>query len=306
MNHQTSVPLGLSVIITTFNRPDLLKTNLASLIPELQVGAPAWEILVAIDQADTLTPEDQLRADSRIRVVRGHRPGASSSRNASLEACRGEIILFLQDDIFLQADCLEHHLAFHARYPADECVFQGLVIYDPTERNAFMAWLETGAQNDFLRYASGFDTGVRWEAANSSMKRAFIASNRLAFNESYRVFENLDLELRATGCGARLFYDKDARAFHKHPITLAQYRNRMIEIGRFQRAYWVQGHLENPQLAPFVPRSISSWTRWTDWLVLKLFGRLDPARLPIPIRNHVWHTQLTVFRMEGAEKDTRA
>ncbi len=97
--HEPSVPM--SIIIPSFNRPGLLQSSAASALAALPEGS---EIIVTDDRSDP-SAEESLRnlTGAALRVVKNSKKrGAASNRNFGVSACRGEIILFLDDDDLLR------------------------------------------------------------------------------------------------------------------------------------------------------------------------------------------------------------
>lgn len=92
--------LGLSVVVATRNRADLLPDLMASLRPQL--GAGAIDEVVFVDNGSTdATPRilERFAAESpAVRVVPEPDPGLSRSRNTGTEAAGGAIVAYLDDD----------------------------------------------------------------------------------------------------------------------------------------------------------------------------------------------------------------
>lgn len=94
-----------SVIIPVYNRADLLKRTLASV---LRQDLADFEVLV-IDDGSTDDIESVITglSDIRIRYHRQANRGASAARNAGIDRARGNYVAFLDsDDVYLP-----HHLA---------------------------------------------------------------------------------------------------------------------------------------------------------------------------------------------------
>jgi glycosyltransferase involved in cell wall biosynthesis len=89
----------LSVIIPTRDRPELLRTCLASLTA---LDYPDYEVLV-VDNAPSSDETARVVAEMgrdlpRLRYLREERPGASHARNRGLEEAKGDIVAFTDDD----------------------------------------------------------------------------------------------------------------------------------------------------------------------------------------------------------------
>jgi glycosyltransferase involved in cell wall biosynthesis len=100
----------VSVIIPTYKREQVLVETLNLLAPLLQVGD---EILV-IDQSPRHEPatEEGLRAlasAGTIRWYRRARPSQNEAMNAAACLARGDVLLFLDDDVVPFAELIEAH-----------------------------------------------------------------------------------------------------------------------------------------------------------------------------------------------------
>lgn len=104
----------VSVIIPTFNRPDLLKEAVRSVLVQT---CPASEIIIVDDGSD----DDVLQKINRMERLSplifvyhlAQNAGVSKARNFGLEKASGEFILFLDDDDLIHPKMLEsalHHL----------------------------------------------------------------------------------------------------------------------------------------------------------------------------------------------------
>lgn len=99
----------LSVILCTYNpRADLLSWTLTS-IADQTLPRAEWELIIVDNRS---TPPLQL--DSFLppaltgitRLIRENEPGLSAARCAGIKACRGELLVFVDDDNYLRPDYL--------------------------------------------------------------------------------------------------------------------------------------------------------------------------------------------------------
>jgi glycosyltransferase involved in cell wall biosynthesis len=95
----------VSVVIPTAGRPDLLRVALASLQAQRDV---AWEAVVVDDGDGRGASAARSAGDARIVAFDNPGRGQVDARNAGIVAARGEVVVWLDDDDWLED---ERHLA---------------------------------------------------------------------------------------------------------------------------------------------------------------------------------------------------
>jgi glycosyltransferase involved in cell wall biosynthesis len=105
----------VSVVIPTYNRKDILKTTLSSLVGQTFTD---FEVLVADDGGSDGTGEmlKSLNLPFPIQHLWHKNAGRSAARNMGIKAAEGEIILFVDDHIILTKNFIEEHLKTHEKY----------------------------------------------------------------------------------------------------------------------------------------------------------------------------------------------
>ena len=96
----------ISVVMPTFNRPDLIRESIASVLAQTMQN---WELVVVNDGGDRAvekTMEEYLR-DPRVRYVFAEHGGLSAARNAGMSLAKGQYITQLDDDDIYYPDHLE-------------------------------------------------------------------------------------------------------------------------------------------------------------------------------------------------------
>jgi glycosyltransferase involved in cell wall biosynthesis len=96
----------VSVVVSTYNRADMLGGALASVLAQ-GASTPPFEVLVVDNNSTDGTAQIIREAAARDHRVRGlfePRQGLSHARNAGIAAARGRIVTFTDDDVRAEAD----------------------------------------------------------------------------------------------------------------------------------------------------------------------------------------------------------
>lgn len=118
--------LLISIIIPSFNRDELIKTTLNSVLEQSYVH---WECIV-VDDGSTdntlLVLETYTKQDPRITYFERKREpkGASTCRNIGLEHAKGDYVIYLDSDDYLLPFCLKQRIdAINSNKDCDFLVF---------------------------------------------------------------------------------------------------------------------------------------------------------------------------------------
>lgn len=105
--------MKLSVIIATHQRPRSLARLLSSLTPQL--GSQERELIVADN--GSAEPTSLLPLPGRLLHLHEPQRGKCRIQNRAIAAAQGEILVFLDDDVFAAANHLDQVEAFFASHP---------------------------------------------------------------------------------------------------------------------------------------------------------------------------------------------
>lgn len=113
----TRKPVTVSVIMPTYNRPELIRESIASVLAQ---EFRDWELIVVNDGGGREV-EDTLRAfpDERIRYVYAEHGGLSSALNVGQAVAAGRYFAYLDDDDIYYPDHLARLVGYLERHP--EC-----------------------------------------------------------------------------------------------------------------------------------------------------------------------------------------
>ncbi|MDJ0735587.1 MAG: hormogonium polysaccharide biosynthesis glycosyltransferase HpsN [Nostocaceae cyanobacterium] len=222
-----TLPL-ISVIIPTYGREEPLRD---SIVDVLKQDYPNFEVLV-VDQTPKHQPEIEafLEAQTSADKIQWFRlkwaslPGA---RNYAVRRAKGEIILFIDDDVKLQPEFLAAHAKNYIENPEIGAIAGR--VFDKMKLG------ESGGnlQIEYLP-PEAMDPGIAWyyidlvhtvkpqqvlsaRGCNMSFRREIFTKYGLHFDERFRgsaVREESDFCLRLRQTGYKIWYDPKAHLVH--------------------------------------------------------------------------------------------
>jgi GT2 family glycosyltransferase len=106
----TASPVDVSAIVVSYDRDAPLRTTLECLLRQ----EPAPREIILVDQTARHDPVmqaflDGLVAAGRIVRIEQAEPNAQRARNRAIEAARGEVLLFVDDDVVMETGLVQAH-----------------------------------------------------------------------------------------------------------------------------------------------------------------------------------------------------
>jgi glycosyltransferase involved in cell wall biosynthesis/peptidoglycan/xylan/chitin deacetylase (PgdA/CDA1 family) len=208
--------LKLSVVVPTHNRRDVLISRTLPAIFNQDFPADEYEVIVVVDGSTDGTTKAlrELRPACALRIFEQPNRGPSAARNTGITAARGELVLFLDDDIICSPDLFRRHLEAHAG--SEPVVVHGSISLAPGTPASILGYAnETWYQEYFGRLDS--QNGLKWPEdvyliSNSSLPRATLVACG-GFDEHMPAKEDYELGLRLWKMGVRFRYLPSAMAY---------------------------------------------------------------------------------------------
>lgn len=222
--------ISVAVIIPSFNGAHKVLNVLKAL--ERQSFKDFRTILVidgSTDRTDKLI--ERFKPLLHLTVINQKNKGRAGARNAGATASTEELIVFLDDDMRPEINCIERHVNHYINYP--QTALAGSQKEDPNK-----------AKTDFQRYKAyrsnqwmdtlGYgllkmnENNLFFSSANCSLPRKLFEKEG-GFNESLQDGEDFDFSSRLFKKGVPIYFDGECLGWHDDYITIAKYIQRQRE-----------------------------------------------------------------------------
>ncbi len=241
---------GFSVLICTYNRPQLLRQCLVALVDKT-VEKPDEIVIVngGDQQADRVAQEFAGRSGTQVQLIKTVNRNLAASRNVGLPHCSGDLIAMTDDDAQVFPDWVTQMKRAHREHPEAGAI-GGAVIGTDTESLI-------GRLSDLVTFPSwGSPRYVRTlPGVNISYKRQVVERVGLQDETLFRG-EDVDWNWRVGQLGGSIYFDPRIRVYHHHRSTLGAFLRQHYMYGRayyLVRRKWEQmycvypHHLRRPQ-----------------------------------------------------------
>ncbi|MBI5586570.1 MAG: glycosyltransferase family 2 protein [Deltaproteobacteria bacterium] len=280
----------VSVVICTLNREESL-IHVLRLLKD-QTMQPL-EILI-LDQSTRPVPKTvtYLQEEGRdIRRLTLAPPSTTAARNLSIREVRGEVVLYLDDDVLFQPDLIHRHLENY--FDPMIGAVSGKVMYDGAEENEEPWAARLTRSGAYLR---NFTTRARCEVptlygCNMSI-RTEVLREVGDFDLNYWgnfLWEEVDYALKIRRQGYRIQYEPRASVFHvmvkqggsRNPVPKTYLESTVFNDWYFffrhvSKGYWpcllyrqkrvwlTYGHLNRLNLLPLFREIYRAWRKSTS------------------------------------------
>jgi GT2 family glycosyltransferase len=237
---------AVSIIIPSFNRAKVLRATLAQFLNQPFQSFEIW----VIDQSDPPDREENFSyllevGDPRLHYLHITRRGPSNARNEGLVRAKGEIILFVDDDILLVS---QDFVAAHQRayeMPAIGGVtgrhIERMLRMNAKHTACHVAWNGRTIFNLF-----GHERVVVGSCKGSNMSFRMAAIQQVGgFDRRLKFLEETDFSTRIRNAGWQLIFEPGAEIVHlSAPAGGVREKDRVqAEIVRFEcTAYYILKH----------------------------------------------------------------
>jgi GT2 family glycosyltransferase len=208
------LPKRASVIIATFNRRDLLLCVLDALERQ-SVNTEEFEVIVVDDgSTDGTAAAVQSRSwAADIYVFQQSNSGPAGARNLGIEAARGEIVVFLDDDLMPEKNFVEQHLRSHSRGAKRAVLGPALSLSRYSQ--PWIVWQQATYEKNFRTFRCNDvqPTFRHFWSGNCSVPRDLLKAVG-GFDASFRYGEDIELGYRLMRHGVQFAFNVLAGGYH--------------------------------------------------------------------------------------------
>lgn len=291
----------LTIIIPTKNRKDILKSSLEYL--SVSGVSSNVEVIVVNDGSENL--DDLGTREFRVNIVKNMKSGVASARNTGALYANGDILMFMDDDMWITKEAIERVISFHRQ--RDNVVLNLNWIYPPElqarlRETAFgryldhfgftslKGWSKTSAWNDHeLFHANGVTS------QNLSMRKStFIRSG--GYDETFPLagFEDHAYAIALKESNISIFVDPLVMTFHNESdrVDIKPWLERKVR-GSLTRRVAVQKGFKELSIHYSVVKKI----------ILELILKLQPFFITVitsPVARRNTFLDFASFRMTNA------
>jgi glycosyltransferase involved in cell wall biosynthesis len=253
--------MKVSIVIPSYNRGEILADTVRMALAQHYHD---YEVIV-VDQSPS--PSLSLQ-DGRLRILHRTQPNLPAARNAGVLAARGEIIVFLDDDVVFPPD----YVSLHVRHYDDPSVggVMGFTLPpDDTNEEELFAWrcAHYGAEGPVTNGRVAVSRAI---GGNTSYRRSLLFEAGLS-DERYGGsgwYEDIDLSIRVRHHGHRLIFDSGIRLLHLAlPSGGCQNRDPKLQGQReFEHVrYFCYFNLKNRNILGYSEVSKSLWRTYREY-----------------------------------------
>jgi glycosyltransferase involved in cell wall biosynthesis len=213
----------VSVVVPTYNRLPRLKCVLAAL-EDQTFPRDDYEIVIVSDGSTDGTDDYVRRAAERGALTFGTQAneGPAAARNHGVALARGDLVLFVDDDVVATPQLVAEHVASHDRAGRDAIVIGPMLTPPDFRMRPWVHWEQAMLYKQYEALTAGrfAPTFRQFYTGNASLPRArFTAAG--GFDTRFRRAEDVELAYRL---------DRDGIAFVWNPYAVGlHYADRPFE-----------------------------------------------------------------------------
>ncbi|MFQ6034255.1 MAG: glycosyltransferase [Sedimentisphaerales bacterium] len=230
--------IKLSVVLTTYNRPQLLEKTLTGFANQT-ISKEVFEVIVVDDGSEPSVKGVVEKFSSRINTVYLYQQnsGLAAARNHGIKQAKGRIVLFSDDDDVPGPELIAEHLRSHQENPDERIAVLGhLDWHKDLEITPLMQYVtHVGGEYfgyDRLQDGQFYDVW-KWWGGLVSAKLSLLRSVEGPFDSRLRFgYEDTELACRLLDSGVKVLYNARAKSFILRAVDFEGFCQRRYRQGQ--------------------------------------------------------------------------
>jgi glycosyltransferase involved in cell wall biosynthesis len=228
-------PLRVSVVIPTCNRKARLRRVLDALARQ-SVEPDVFEVVIVDDGSSDGTSDAlaALHTDYALRSFFQPNAGPARARNRGVQEARGELVLFLDDDVMPEPCLIAEHLGSHGQEAAS-LVVMGPLASLPHYDQPWVSWEQAKIEAQYRAMLDGVyaPTFRQFWTGNASLERAHLLEVG-GFNHEFPRGEDVELGARLHKRGLQFRFNPRAVGYHHAERSLESWAHAHRSYGRLE------------------------------------------------------------------------
>lgn len=263
----------ISVVLPTHNRKASLERVLKGLETQT-VPYERFEVIVVSDGSTDGTNQflEALKTPLRVTKIIQQNKGVAAARNAGAGRACGDLILFVDDDVFPTDTLLEAHMRRHEAAACSAVVIGPMLSPDGFAMKPWVRWEQAMLMKQYDAMQKGLwePTARQFYTGNSSLPRsAFVESG--GFDTGFRRAEDVELGYRLAQLGLKFIFAPEAVGFHYADRSFESWFSTPYAYGRNDAIFWRDRGQH--WLLPTVAREFAQRNRLNQFLVTVCLDR---------------------------------
>ncbi len=307
-----------SVVMPTYNRSKLLPGLFEKWKAVKKQSVFEFELIICDDGSD----DDSINIIEKIKdlpivLLKLDHNGPGAARNAGVNAAKGEVILFIGDDVYPSKNLINQHCICHI-HNSKELAVLGLVEWpnDVLENHLMHHITNIGCEQFgygvFIPYH--FYDFKHFYTCNISLRTEKLKEQSYLFSNRFKnaSFEDIELGYRLQKQGLKIIYNPDAKGYHYHEYAIGQFIKRQTIAGEMSTIFrelcgpGVESLVEIDEIKKRYIESINYFNNDSQlnltWIlshiirILSSFDSIHTNNLPISIQSKLSFIYSIVFK----------
>jgi GT2 family glycosyltransferase len=220
--------------VPTYNRVGRLQ-HVLSALEQQQFPAEDYEVIVVSDGSSDGTNDflKDHRSERTLRWFAQENRGPAAARNAGVKEARGELIVFVDDDVVARPQLLTEHVRAHREASGDVVVVGPLLSPEGFVMTPWVRWEQEMLMKQYRALIGGVwqPSARQFYTGNASLPRTqFLAAG--GFDEYFRRAEDVELAYRLADRGLDFIFKMEAAGMHFAERSFSSWLDAAYTYGR--------------------------------------------------------------------------